>query len=151
MITVKVNTTGARRALQKLASDIESVAHKAVADGIERAHRTAEKSTAFKDRSGETRSSLVTLVNPVGYEASLFSLRKQALWLEEGTVPHVIRAVNAKYLCFQVNGQTVFRTSVHHPGTKATHFMENAVKEEAAHTRDELERNIGSLAARFSR
>ncbi len=38
------------------------------------------------------------------------------LSLEYGAAPHVIRAVNAMYLVFDVDGTTFFRKRVNHPG-----------------------------------
>lgn len=43
--------------------------------------------------------------------------------MEKGSVPHIIRAKNAKALKFQGrNGETVFAKQVHHPGTDP-HWM----------------------------
>lgn len=44
-----------------------------------------------------------------------------------GTRPHVIRPRNASALRFQSGGQTVFASSVNHPGTRARPFLTNAV------------------------
>lgn len=50
-------------------------------------------------------------------------------FINDGSAPHVITAVNAKALRFVVNGNTLFRKSVNHPGIKARHFMQDALKE----------------------
>jgi hypothetical protein len=50
-------------------------------------------------------------------------------YLENGTRPHQIRPRNAKVLRFQIGGRTVFARIVNHPGTKATHFLSNAVRQ----------------------
>lgn len=44
-----------------------------------------------------------------------------------GTRPHVIRPRNASALRFKMGGETVFATSVNHPGTRARPFLTNAV------------------------
>jgi hypothetical protein len=49
-----------------------------------------------------------------------------APYVELGTAPHIIRAVNAKVLANVKSGQ-VFGPVVHHPGTKANPFMERIV------------------------
>lgn len=49
-----------------------------------------------------------------------------ALYVHEGTRPHVIRPKNGKALRFNVGGRTVFAKVVHHPGTGARPFLRNA-------------------------
>ena len=46
-----------------------------------------------------------------------------ALWQDAGTRAHEILPRNVRMLRFKVNGATVFRRRVYHPGTKAVHFM----------------------------
>lgn len=49
-----------------------------------------------------------------------------APYVEFGTAPHIIRAVNVRALANKETGQ-VFGPVVHHPGTKANPFMERIV------------------------
>jgi len=49
-----------------------------------------------------------------------------APYVELGTPPHIIRAVNARVLANTQTGQ-IFGTVVHHPGTKSNPFMERIV------------------------
>lgn len=51
-----------------------------------------------------------------------------AVWLDEGTEPHEIKAKNAKALRFEIGGQVLFRRRVNHLGTKPTHFWTNGVE-----------------------
>lgn len=46
-----------------------------------------------------------------------------SLFVHEGTAAHDIYAKAGGVLAFQVGGQTVFATHVHHPGTKPNHFL----------------------------
>jgi hypothetical protein len=71
----------------------------------------------------------------------IFSLRgsvkvgsnvEYAAMVNDGTRPHVIKAVNAKALRFKVGGRTVFARLVHHPGTRARPFLDRALQEVAA-------------------
>ena len=48
--------------------------------------------------------------------------------IEYGTNAHEIRAVNAKALHFQQNGQDVFAKKVNHPGTKPNPVMRNSAR-----------------------
>lgn len=52
-----------------------------------------------------------------------------ATFVENGTAPHLIRPRTAKALKFKIGGRTVYAKVVHHPGTKAVHFMAKAVRE----------------------
>jgi len=51
-----------------------------------------------------------------------------AIYVEEGTPPHVIRAKNKKALDW--NGSLHPMKDVDHPGASATHFMKNALYKE---------------------
>ncbi len=43
-------------------------------------------------------------------------------FVREGTRPHIIRPRNKKALKFEVGGEVIFATLVHHPGTKANPY-----------------------------
>lgn len=51
-----------------------------------------------------------------------------ALYVLNGTRPHIIRPVTAKALRFTVGGQVVYAQVVHHPGTKANNFLKEALR-----------------------
>jgi hypothetical protein len=52
----------------------------------------------------------------------------QALFLEEGTKPHVIRPRTAKVLFWPAGrGGPAFATKVNHPGTKAYHWLGDGI------------------------
>ena len=50
-----------------------------------------------------------------------------SVFVHQGTRPHVIRPRNASALRFNVGGNTVFASSVNHPGTRPRPFLTNAV------------------------
>ena len=52
--------------------------------------------------------------------------------LEYGSRAHLIMAINAKTLHFQIDGKGIFRRSVMHPGTRAYAFMRGTLDEQAA-------------------
>lgn len=54
---------------------------------------------------------------------------KHAIYIEEGTRPHIIKAKNAKALRFFSGDKPVFVKQVNHPGTKASPFMEPALSD----------------------
>jgi len=55
-----------------------------------------------------------------------FNMIDYALFVEYGTVPHVIKAKNAKALHWKSGGKDVFAKWVNHPGTKAQPFIRNS-------------------------
>lgn len=60
------------------------------------------------------------------------SAAEYAVYVHEGTRPHVIRPRNKKVLAFPgASGGTVFAREVQHPGTVARPFLRNAVEAEA--------------------
>lgn len=59
-------------------------------------------------------------------QARWYPRASYAPYVEFGTGPHIIRAVNKKVLANTQTGQ-VFGPVVHHPGTKANPFMERIV------------------------
>jgi hypothetical protein len=84
--------------------------------------RSAKESTRFANQSGETRSSIRGEIVGLG---GFVQAGGSARLLENGTRPHTIVA-HGKALRFTVNGATLFRRVVHHPGTKARPFMAEA-------------------------
>lgn len=66
----------------------------------------------------------------------------ELLWyLEHGTAPHII--MGNPLLVFEINGQTIFTTIVHHPGTKPYQFV--------SQTRANLERKIELFKSEVAR
>lgn len=117
-------TAHAERAVAGLA-DLESLFLQAVGQGLKAGVATAEsvaKSTPkWRDRTGETRGSIRATY---GVRTGKVVAGGASLFLENGTRAHVIRG--NPLLRFVVNGETVFRRMVRHPGTRATHFMQDA-------------------------
>lgn len=61
-----------------------------------------------------------------GYTARWYPKASYAPYVEFGTAPHIITAVNARVLANPQTGD-IFGPVVHHPGTKANPFMERIV------------------------
>jgi hypothetical protein len=71
------------------------------------------------------------LVQNWGFEVGSFQARwfpkaSYAPYVEFGTPPHIIKAVNARSLANKKTGQ-FFGPLVHHPGTKANPFLERII------------------------
>jgi hypothetical protein len=52
-----------------------------------------------------------------------------AKFVHDGTRPHVIRPRQAQALRFLVGGRVVYAKVVHHPGTRARPFLDQAARE----------------------
>lgn len=65
---------------------------------------------------------------PRTIHGSVHAKADYALYVHEGTRPHVIRPRRAQALRFQIGGRTVFAKLVRHPGTKARPFLRNAAQ-----------------------
>lgn len=55
-----------------------------------------------------------------------------AAFVNDGTRPHEIRPRTKQVLKFTVGGRTVYAKVVHHPGTRARPFLDQALREVAA-------------------
>jgi hypothetical protein len=93
---------------------------------------------AMPKRTGLTAGSVTSdaFSVPGGVLGVVGSASPVALFIEEGTKPHEIRAINAKALSFpfgvgplRPGGSfgSIFVKSVHHPGTKAQHIFANTL------------------------
>jgi HK97 gp10 family phage protein len=63
--------------------------------------------------------------------AEVTSFAPYSLYVEGGTKPHIIKAVNKKVLANKRMGQ-IFGKIVHHPGTRANPYMARAVEKTQA-------------------
>lgn len=75
--------------------------------------------------TGALKASLSSEVQ--GLHARIGSDKDYAIYVEEGTAPHIIRAHDGGALFWPGAGHPV--TEVHHPGTEATHFMKRSLYE----------------------
>lgn len=120
-----------RVALKELSGAIRQAASAALQQAGEIARAKAQSTIMFRDRTGVTRKSVGFY--KAGFHHGLLIARGAALFLNDGTKPHVILPKGAGMLRFQVNGRWVSTRKVNHPGTRARPFMLNA-------------RNFGSTA-----
>lgn len=67
---------------------------------------------------------------PGGEFRGVISVRHPAaLYVINGTRPHLIRPVRAQALRFTIGGRVVFAKVVHHPGSKPNNFLRKAMRE----------------------
>lgn len=84
----------------------------------------AKVTTLYRSRTGALRSSIKH--SAVAFHGRTSANAKHAVYVEEGTRPHEIRARRKKVLRFVQNGTVRFTPRVFHPGTKARPFMQQA-------------------------
>lgn len=81
--------------------------------------------TGFNSRTGQLSRSIKTRKINQYYSRNITAHAPHAGFVENGTKAHDITAKGGA-LRFVMNGRVMFRRTVHHPGTKATHFMANS-------------------------
>lgn len=77
----------------------------------------------------------ITFTGPRTVHGSVHATADYALYVHEGTRPHLIRPKRAKALRFNIGGRTVFARLVRHPGTRARPFLRNAALRVASQER----------------
>jgi hypothetical protein len=127
MSSASVHTAGFRAELRDLYAGILNNAHQALVIAVHAAKESATSTTLFNDVTGETRANIrEEMTAPL--KGKVTAQGKVAVFLNEGTNPHEIRAKRGGKLRFQVQGQTVFARIVHHPGTRPRPFMDQAAE-----------------------
>lgn len=100
-------------------------------------HKTVQSAqrlaaTKVKRRTGAYLGNFETTITPLHQTANLVRLRlfntqRHAVFIEEGTRPHIIRPRRASILAFDVGGRRVFARSVNHPGTRPHHVIRDTL------------------------
>jgi len=75
-------------------------------------------------KRGDLRRSIAE--RSAGLEGEVTVGASYGVFVASGTRPHLIRPVRARALRFVVDGEVVFSTLVHHPGTKPNPFVQRA-------------------------
>jgi HK97 gp10 family phage protein len=101
------------KAIQKTALTIQSNAIK---------EAPVNKQTGGGNLRQNIRTSLIS-----GTRAEVVSKAPYSGYVEMGTAPHIIEAVNKRVLANKRTGQ-FFGKLVHHPGTRANPFMKRAIE-----------------------
>lgn len=125
---MKIDTSGVRAKLARIRAELHESLQRSLALAGSQAVQNAKATDRFRDRTGDLRKSVRYQPGPGPYRGSVIADKRYAFWVENGTEPHIIRARNARYLRFEVNGEVFFRKSVRHPGTKPTHFLRDAAR-----------------------
>lgn len=114
--------------------ELVSGLQRAVTHSVTVGTQKARTEHSWQDRTYATRDSIEPSVTDSAKGATgEITAGENAARLNDGTKPHRIEAVRAKFLRFSLGGQTMFRKGVNHPGTKADHFLDRAadIAEEA--------------------
>lgn len=97
----------------------------------------AEAKRLAPRRTGCLQDSIVKRVESSGAEMAVRIVsdtapcdpqhKSYSMFVHEGTAPHLIQARPGGVLAFEIGGETIFATSVQHPGTKAIPFLRDAL------------------------
>ncbi len=133
MIEVEVSTRGVEfdEVASRLSKDLRQKLIERLAD--------IAYASAFYGAPWRTGKLAGSILKQVGdNEACIQALAPYAVFVVNGTAPHLIRPVNASCLAFEArSGEFVFTRLVQHPGTKPNPFMQRAA-EDARSKADEV-------------
>lgn len=87
---------------------------------------------------GNLRQSIKYIKNPGATGFLVYVNAEYGIFVDQGTRPHIIVPKNKAFLAFESDGGWVFTKRVRHPGSRATHFFENAVKSGEAYANTEF-------------
>ena len=126
MSSVEFKTEDFLRALSLLQAGLHNGAHQALVAAVKAAREKAATTQLFRDVTGRLRQSITSEIDGP-YKGKIAAGAKYARFVNDGTPPHEIQAKGGGTLRFvTADGRTVFRKSVHHPGTQPRPFMGEA-------------------------
>lgn len=120
---ILVDGTATKDSLKALRYVLHGAIREGLALAVEETEAQAKGTDLFHDQSGKTRASIR---HEIHGDRAWVQAGGAARFLENGTPPHVISARRTSALRFRVNGQTLFRRTVQHPGTAERPFMRQA-------------------------
>ena len=89
----------------------------------------AQREHGYQNKTGKLTASMrfrTMRTGGLGFLGVVETLAPYALWVDQPTRAHIIRARRAPYLVFYWRGAWHRRKSVKHPGTKGAHFSQAA-------------------------
>jgi hypothetical protein len=139
-----INGEEARASLAHLYDEIAANSRQALGQAAALALQVARSTTKFKDGPDRELRSSLTRGERGPFHIFVQAGARHALFVEEDTKPHVIRAKLGRgakgpaapgqsrggsgsgLLVFQIAGRWISKPFVKHPGTTGTHFMRDA-------------------------
>ena len=136
MLILTDNSAEVLAAAERMLRDIVNGTRTVVADTCTEAAAHGRQVGAFKDQTGALRKSIVGRVvrrDQHGTSGVVEATAPHAIFVEDDTKAHTIRARRARMLRWEQDGEVRFARVVRHPGTKGKPFMgPAAIKAEAA-------------------
>lgn len=150
MFGVDIKIDGFLHAVDEFCRGLEQVSSEGVSAGLQAAESGALSAIRAQTtrRTGDLEDKLTT-VKLSSTKGMLFDTSDHAHFIDAGTGPHRIVARNARFLRFEMNGQTMFRTSVNHPGTKPRPFVALAMAAGQIAMRETMQTGTDRLARAF--
>lgn len=150
MIGVTFKTDAMHRALEEYVRKAHDMAQAALTDATRAAEASARATihATTVRRTGELEDSWSSSWRGP-YTRGLTNWSGHAGFINSGTRPHVIAARRVQFLRFQMNGQTMFRRSVNHPGTKARPFVALAMASGQMALKASAQTGVERLAREF--
>lgn len=127
---IRFDASGFRTWLRRASDMMQANARQALGQGVALALAHAKATQKFKDRTGALRRS-ITRGQKSTWSHFIKASAPYAHYVEYGTKPHPIEVRRRQALRFVQSGAVRFARRVNHPGTKPTHFMDEAATEGA--------------------
>lgn len=125
MITMEITRSGLD--LSRLPTNIREGLQDIVERTADFAYKEMQRRVPI--RTGRLRRSIVKQVNTSSLLAFVGPTEPYWIYVEFGTMPHLILPINAQALRFETPGRgIVFSKIVHHPGTRAQPFMQDTAE-----------------------
>ena len=124
MIEIRFDASEFARWLRAAGEQAQANARQTLGQGVALAVAHAKATDKFQDRTGELRRSIMR-GQKGPWVHFLKATAPHAAYVEYGTKPHRIEA-KGRALRFVQHGEIRFRRHVNHPGTKPTHFLDEA-------------------------
>lgn len=137
-------------AAKEFKTSLDRIATKVWEQAIHNAPVNKGEGEGKKGYGGNLRQS----IKKTPYGSTGFVVRVNAeygVYVDQGTRPHVILPRTRNFLAFKKDGHWIFARRVYHPGTKATHFFTDAVKEGESYGNREMNNAIGRVLQSLSK
>jgi len=147
---IHLDTSAFVASLARAREEVAVAARQTLGQGVALALKAAKATTKFKDgpdegRTGPHLRDTIERGQRGPWVLFIKAGAKHAKFVEGGTKAHRIEARHGRVLRFVQAGQIRFRRHVWHPGTKATHFMDDAATVGARFLDWRMEENVARV------
>jgi hypothetical protein len=147
-----INLSDVIRKHQRFVKLHEAMVEREAREAGEHAEAFVFQSPGFKPQTGALQRATQARVIRSGKRTLIVRVSNKKAYaaaIDRGSRAHVIRARSGKALRFQAGGQTLYRRSVNHPGTRAYRFLYRATNSAGRILKQGLVSGMARVAQRF--